>query len=122
MYDAMARCFHSQPVKHWSRTWIPLNWKYLQPGIFEKSVDWKQRQPCFCVCRFGNGWKYPKDIDAVCERASADMGEYWMSFMDKSNILLQNVDTYHVGILDEYLSSTRAKLTWMLACNSYDYG
>ena len=44
-----------------------------------------------------------------------------MSFMEISNILLQNVDTYYAGNLVEYLSSTRAKLTRMLACNSHDY-
>ena len=45
-----------------------------------------------------------------------------MSFMEMSNILLQNVDACHVGNLDEYLSSTRAMLPGMLACNNHDYG
>ena len=42
--------------------------------------------------------------------------------MEMSNILLQNVDACHVGNLDEYLSSTRAMLPGMLACNNHDYG
>ena len=40
-----------------------------------------------------------------------------MSFMEISNILLQNVDTYYAGNLVEYLSSTRAKLTVMIMIN-----
>ena len=63
-----------------------------------------------------------KLVDAVYERANTDMGEYWMSFMEMSNILLQNVDTCHVGHLDEYLSSTCAMLPGMLAYNNHDYG
>ena len=39
-----------------------------------------------------------------------------------SNILLKDMDTFQVGNLDEYLSSTQAKLTRMLVCNSHDYG
>ena len=45
-------------------------------------------------------------VDAVYERANTDMDEYGMSFMEISDILLQNVDACHVGYLDEYLSST----------------
>ena len=30
-------------------------------------------------------------VDAIYERTNTDMGEYWMSFMEMSNILLQNV-------------------------------
>ena len=42
--------------------------------------------------------------------------------MEMSNILLQNVEIYYVGNLDEYLSSTRAMLLGMLTFNGYDYG
>ena len=58
-------------------------------------------------------------VDAIYERTNT---EYWMSFMEMSNILLQNVEIYYVGNLDEYLSSTRAMLLGMLTSNSYDYG
>ena len=63
-----------------------------------------------------------KLVGAVYERANTDVGEYWMSFMEMSDILLQNVDTCHVGNLDEYLSSTRAILPGMLTYNNHDYG
>ena len=45
-----------------------------------------------------------------------------MSFMEMSDILLQNVDAYLVGNLDEYMSSTRAMLPGILAFNNHDYG
>ena len=51
-----------------------------------------------------------KLVNAVYERANTDMGENWMSFMEMSNILLQNVDACHVGNLGEYLSFTCAML------------
>ena len=65
---------------------------------------------------------FQKLVLAVYERANTDMGEYWMSFMEKSNILLQNVDAYHVGNLDEYLSFTCAMLPGILGYNNHDYG
>ena len=40
-----------------------------------------------------------KLVDAVYERANTDMGEYWRSFMEMSDILLQNVDECPVGNL-----------------------
>ena len=30
-------------------------------------------------------------VDVIYERTNTDMGEYWMSFMEMSNILFQNV-------------------------------
>ena len=63
-----------------------------------------------------------KLVNGVYERADTDMGDYWMSFMEMSNIFLQNVDACHVGNFDEYLLSTRAMLPGMLACNNHDYG
>ena len=39
-----------------------------------------------------------------------------------SDILLQNVDAYLVGNLDEYMSSNRAMLPGILAFNNHDYG
>ena len=52
-----------------------------------------------------------KLVDTVYERANTDMGENWMSFMEISDILLQNVDACYVGNLDEYLFSTRAMIS-----------
>ena len=63
-----------------------------------------------------------KLVDAVYERANTDMGEYWMSFMEMSDILLQDVNACHVGNLDEYLLSACAMLPGMLVYNNHDYG
>lgn len=41
--------------------------------------------------------------------------------MEMANILLQNLNAYHVVNLDEYLS-TRTMLPGMLAYNNRDYG
>ena len=49
------------------------------------------------------------------------MGEFWMSFMKISDILLQNVDVCHVGNLDGYLLSSRVMLPEMLAYDNHDY-
>ena len=40
-----------------------------------------------------------KLVDAVYKRANTDMGEYWRSFMEMSDSLLQNVDECPVGNL-----------------------
>ena len=61
-----------------------------------------------------------KLVDAVYERANTDMSQYWVSFMEISDILLQNVDACHVGNLDKYMSSGRAVLPGMLAHNKQD--
>ena len=62
-----------------------------------------------------------KFVDAVYESANIDMEEYCMSFMKMFDILFQNVNTYHVGNLDEYLLSTRVMLPRMPAYNNHDY-
>ena len=62
-----------------------------------------------------------KLVDAVYERSNTDMGEFWMSFMKISDILLQNVDACHVGKLDGYLSPSHVMLPEMLAYDNHDY-
>ena len=51
--------------------------------------------------------------NAVYERPNIDMDENWLSFMEMSDILLQNINACHVGNLDEYLFSARAMLPGM---------
>ena len=59
-----------------------------------------------------------KLVDAVYERANTDMGEYQMSFLEMSHILLQNVDACHV---DNHVTLTTLMLPGMLAFNNHDY-
>ena len=47
-------------------------------------------------------------VHAVYETPGTDMGNFWLSFMEMSDILLQNVHACHVGDLTEYISSTHA--------------
>ena len=54
-------------------------------------------------------------LDGVYESPNTDMGSYWMSFIDMSDILLQNVHACHVGKFEEYLSSTRDMPSGLLA-------
>ena len=55
-------------------------------------------------------------------KPSTDIGDYWLSFMEMSDILLQNVDACHVGNFDEYLLSTHDMLPGLLAYNNHHYG
>ena len=50
-------------------------------------------------------------INAVYKTPSTDIGDFWLSFMEMSDILLQNVHACHVG-----------DLTGLLAYNNHDYG
>ena len=43
-----------------------------------------------------------KLVDAVYERANTGMGKYWSSFMEMSDIPLQNVDECLVGNLQSF--------------------
>ena len=61
-------------------------------------------------------------VDGVYESPNTDMGSYWMSFIDMSDILLQNVHACHVGKFEEYLSSTRDMPSGLLAYNNHNYG
>ena len=61
-------------------------------------------------------------VDGVFEAPNTDMGTYWMSFIEMSDILLQNIHACHVRNFEEYLSSTRDMLAGMLAYNNHDYG
>ena len=63
-----------------------------------------------------------KLVEGVYEKINTDMGDYWLSFLGMSDILLQNVDACHVGNLDEYLSSTLDMVPGELAYNNHDYG
>ena len=98
----------------------PSQLKIVTTWKFEENVDWKQLQAFFCVCRFGNGWKYQK-VSWHCLWKNKYIYGHWISFMEMANILLQNVNAYHVVNLDEYLS-TRTMLPGMLAYNNRDYG
>ena len=49
----------------------------------------------------------------VCEPTGTDMGDYWISFLEMIDSLIQNIHNYHVRILSEYLSSTYEILKYL---------
>ena len=61
-------------------------------------------------------------VDEVYQKPGTDMGDYWLSFLEMVDILIQNVHACHVCDLDEYLSSSRDMLPGLLAYNNHDYG
>ena len=61
-------------------------------------------------------------VDEVYEKPGTDMGDYWLSFLEMSDVLIQNVHACHVCDLDEYLSSSHDMLPGLLAYNNHDYG
>ena len=63
-----------------------------------------------------------KLVDEVYQTPGTEMGDYWLSFMEMSDVLIQNVHACHVCDLDEYLSSSYDMLPGLLAYNNHDYG
>ena len=52
----------------------------------------------------------------------SDMADYWRDFMSMTDALMQNVHAVHVCNWDEYVSSLRAMLPWMIAYDNNRYG
>ena len=54
-------------------------------------------------------------IRLVYEKSGTDIGHFWISFLEMSDPLVQNIDACHVGNGAEYLSSTYDMLPWLMA-------
>ena len=63
-----------------------------------------------------------KLVDEMYRSPGTDIGDFWLTFLEMSDILLQNVHACHVCDLDEYLSSSYDMLPGLLAYNNHDYG
>eukprot|EP00064_Thunnus_orientalis_P017481 superscaffoldBa00003723_g17564 len=61
-------------------------------------------------------------INRVYEKPGTDMGDFWVSFMEMSNPLVQNLDACHARNGSEYLSSTYNMLPGLMQYNNRDYG
>ncbi|KAJ4927219.1 hypothetical protein JOQ06_014954, partial [Pogonophryne albipinna] len=61
-------------------------------------------------------------ITRVYEKPGTDMGDFWISFMEMSDPLVQNIDACHARNGSEYLSSTYNMLPGLMAYNNHDYG
>ena len=52
----------------------------------------------------------------------SDMAGYWRDFLSTTDALMQNVHAVHICNWDEYVSSLRAMLPWMVAYDNNKYG
>ena len=50
------------------------------------------------------------------------MADYWRDFLSMTDALMQNVHTVHVCNWDEYVSSLRVMMPWMVAYDNNRYG
>ncbi len=53
---------------------------------------------------------------------ASDMPNYWRDFLSMTDTLMQNVHVVHVCNWEEYVSSLRAMLPWMIAYDNNRYG
>ena len=61
-------------------------------------------------------------INRVYEKPGTDMGDFWVSFMEMSDPLVQSMDACHARNGSEYLSSTYNMLPGLMAYDNHDYG
>jgi hypothetical protein len=50
-----------------------------------------------------------------------DMGDFWVSFLEMSDPLVQSIDACHARNGSEYLSSTYDMLAGLMAYDNHDY-
>ena len=50
------------------------------------------------------------------------MADYWRDFLSRTDALVRNVHAVHVCNWDEYVSSLRAMLPRIVACDNNRYG
>ncbi len=61
-------------------------------------------------------------INRVYEKPDTDMGDFWVSFMEMSDPLVQSLDACHARNGSEYLSSTYNMLCGLMAYDNHEYG
>jgi len=61
-------------------------------------------------------------INEVYEKPGTDMGDFWLSFLEMTDPLVQNIDACHAKNGPEYLSSTYHMLPGLMAYDNHDYG
>ena len=61
-------------------------------------------------------------IKRVYEKPGTDMGDFWLSFLEMSDPLVQNIHACHAKNGPEYLSSTYKMLPGLMAYDNHDYG
>ena len=54
-------------------------------------------------------------VHLVYEPTGTDMGDYWISFLEMTDLLIQNIHACYVRNLSEYLSSTYGMLKYLIS-------
>ena len=60
--------------------------------------------------------------DLLTHVEGSDMADYWKDFLSMTDALMQNVHAVHICNWDEYVSSLRAMMPWMVAYDNNWYG
>lgn len=61
-------------------------------------------------------------IHKVYKKPGTDMGDFWVSFLEMTDPLVQNIHACHVQNFTEYLSSTYDMLAGLMAYDNHEYG
>ena len=61
-------------------------------------------------------------VRLVYKPTGTDMGDYWISFLEMTDLLIQNIHACHVRNLSNYLSSTYGMLNYLISYNSNNCG
>lgn len=61
-------------------------------------------------------------IAKVYQKPDTEMGDFWLSFLEMTDPLVQNIDACHAQNGPEYLSSTFNMLPVLMAYDNHDYG
>ena len=62
-----------------------------------------------------------KIVEELYEKPGTDMGDYWLSFLDMSDLLAQNIHACHTQNYEEYESSLFEMLPGLMSYNNHDY-
>ena len=58
-------------------------------------------------------------VKSVYESNGTDMGDFWLTFLEMSDVLMKNIHACHSRNAQEYLSSTQGMLKYLMAYNNY---
>ena len=61
-------------------------------------------------------------VRRIYEPTGTDMGDFWVSFLEMTDVLIQNIHACHVRNLSEYISSTYDMLKYLVSYNNTNYG
>ena len=61
-------------------------------------------------------------IQRVYQKMETDMGDFWISFLEMTDPLVQCIDACHSRNFLEYLSSTYNMLSGLMIYDNHDYG